>query len=126
MPAKRETPKMPKTAQASKEMFAELVPEHPRVATRAMFGGIAAFANGNMFSGFHGDDLFLRLPEDAREELSAAGGSPFEPMPGRPMGEYVVVPRAWRDEPARLEEWFQRSMDWALTLPPKQPKKRKG
>ena len=116
---------MPKTDQASKDFFAELVPEHPKITRRAMFGGVAAFANGNMFSGLHGNDLFLRLPEEAREELTAAGGSPFEPMPGRPMGDYVVVPRAWRDEPARLEEWFGRSMDWALSLPPKQPKKRK-
>jgi TfoX/Sxy family transcriptional regulator of competence genes len=78
-----------------------------------------------MFMGLYGPDVFVRLPDDDREELSALGGTPFEPMAGRPMKEYVVLPEAWRGEPDRVREWAGRSLDWAEELPAKQPKTRK-
>ena len=67
-----------------------------------MFGQLSAFVNGNMFMGIFGDDVILRLPEAERNEVIGAGGGPFEPMAGRPMKEYVMLPTAWRDEPDRM------------------------
>jgi len=114
---------MPKPDAAAKELFGAVVPEAPDVVVRPMFGNPAAFVNGNMFVGLFGPDLFVRLPEADRDAVSAMGGGPFEPMPGRPMREYAVLPSAWRDEPDRLREWASRSLTWARDLPRKQKKK---
>jgi TfoX/Sxy family transcriptional regulator of competence genes len=118
--------KLPKPTPETKDFFASIVPEHPAVAIRPMFGQLSAFVNGNMFMGIFGEDVFVRLPDDDRATLLHAGGRPFEPMPGRPMREYVVLPGAWRDEPDRVRGWAARSLDHAEELPPKQPKAKKG
>jgi TfoX/Sxy family transcriptional regulator of competence genes len=116
--------KLPKPTEETKDYFASIVPEHPGVSVRPMFGQLSAFVNGNMFMGIFGDDVILRLPEAERDEVIGAGGGPFEPMAGRPMKEYVMVPPSWRDEPDLLREWAARSLDHAEELPPKQPKKK--
>ena len=112
-------PKMPKPDEASKAFFQSVVPERPDVRVKPMFGNLAAFVNGNMFMGIFGEDVFVRLPEADRDELTRAGGGPFEPMAGRPMREYVVLPGAWRDERDRIREWAARALDHAEELPPK-------
>jgi TfoX/Sxy family transcriptional regulator of competence genes len=117
--------KLPKPTEETKDLFASVVPDHPAVSIRPMFGQLSAFVNGNMFMGIFGDDVLVRLPEADRTEVLGAGGSVFEPMAGRPMKEYVVLPVAWRDDPARIREWAARSLDHAEELPPKQPKKNK-
>src|SRR5437016_8744295 len=64
----------------------------------------AAFRNGNMFAGLFQDSMILRLGEADRLALSKRGGRPFEPMPGRPMREYVVVPAKVVGDPAELQD----------------------
>jgi TfoX/Sxy family transcriptional regulator of competence genes len=113
-------PTMPKPTQETKDFFASIVPEHPAVSIRPMFGQLSAFVNGNMFMGIFGEDVVLRLAENERSELTAAGGGPFEPMPGRPMREYVVVPPAWLQDPSRMRRWAARALDQAEELPPKE------
>lgn len=117
-------PKMPKADDESKEFFRSVVPDHPAITVRPMFGQLAAFVNGNMFMGLFGTALALRLPEQDHEAILEAGGAPFEPMPGRPMREYMLLPTVWRDEPDRVHEWVARSLDWVEELPPKEPKKK--
>jgi TfoX/Sxy family transcriptional regulator of competence genes len=119
--APSKTPKMPKPTDETKDFFASLVPDHPAVSIRPMFGQLSAFVNGNMFMGIFGEHVLLRLPEADRAEVTDAGGGPFEPMPGRPMREYVVVPAAWRNEPDRIRGWAARALDHAEELPPKRP-----
>ena len=114
-------PKMPRPTQETKDFFASLVPDHPDVSIRPMFGQLSAFVNGNMFMGIFGEDVLVRLPEEDRIEVAEAGGGPFEPMPGRPMREYVVLPRAWRGDPDRIRGWAGRALDHAEELPPKRP-----
>jgi hypothetical protein len=77
-----------------------------------------------MFMGIFGQDLLPRLPEQDREAVIAAGGAVFEPMAGRPMREYVVLPSAWRSKRATLRKWVGRSLDHVEQMPPKaqQPK----
>jgi TfoX/Sxy family transcriptional regulator of competence genes len=111
--------KMPKPTDETRDFFASVVPDHPAVTVRPMFGQLAAFVNGNMFMGIFGEDVFVRLPDDERDELRRAGGGPFEPMAGRPMKEYMVLPETWRDEPDRVREWAARSLDHAEGLPVK-------
>ena len=110
---------MPKADPRTAELFLTLVPADARVQVKPMFGHRAAFVHGNMFFGTFGSDLLLRLDESARAELLAAGGSPFEPMAGRTMKEYVVLPAAWQRQPERLRAWVGRSLAWAAALPAK-------
>jgi TfoX/Sxy family transcriptional regulator of competence genes len=114
--------KMPKPTEQTKEFFASVVPDHPAVTIRPMFGQLSAFVHGNMFMGIFGEDVLVRLPEEDRATVIAAGGRVFEPMAGRPMREYVVLPEAWRDDRPRIEGWAARALDHAEELPPKQPK----
>src|SRR4051812_39755328 len=55
---------MPRPDAESREFFHLVVPDDPRVQTRPMFGNLAAFVNGNMFTGLFGDRVFVRLPMD--------------------------------------------------------------
>src|SRR5215471_13018810 len=92
-----------KSPEALVEKFSKLVPEDRRVARRQMFGYPAAFANGNLFMGLYQDSMILRLSADDRPKfLVLAGARAFEPMPGRPMREYVVVPPEMLNRSAAL------------------------
>lgn len=94
---------------------------------RVMFGGPAYFADGAMFAGVHQQSLFVRLSPDDRGDLVEEydEAAPFEPMEGRPMREYMVLPEAvWADRGA-LSAWLARGRAYAASLPPKQKKARR-
>jgi len=115
---------IPRPDEKSKEFFRSLLPDDPRVTIRPMFGNISAFVNGNMFAGLFGNDLFVRLSEENRKELlEKEGASLLEPMKGRPMKEYVVIPKAWWKQHETVRKWIIRSMDWTSKLPPKKKEK---
>jgi hypothetical protein len=79
---------------------------------------------GNMFMGLHENTLILRLPESDRAEFADRhGAAVFEPMPGRPMKEYVVVPPALVYDDG-VSEWVRRSRAYAEQLPAKKPGKK--
>ncbi|MGH8971365.1 MAG: TfoX/Sxy family protein [Actinomycetes bacterium] len=100
--------------------FDALLPDLPGVSRRKMFGNVAGFSGDAMFLCLFGDRVAVRLDEDDRARLLAEPGTEqFEPMPGRPMREYVVLPGTWRDDPARAHEWVGRSAAYAATVPPK-------
>ena len=124
-PAKRPMPAMPKSGGEANAFFRSVVPDAEGVTVRPMFGNLAAFVNGNMFAGLFGEGLFVRVaPEDAAK-LQKAGGAPFEPMPGRAMTGYTMLPDAWRRDRKRAGEWIGTALAFAGSLPPKQPKPRK-
>lgn len=117
--------KMPRSSKESEALLRSLMPERSDVTLRPMFGNLSAFVRGNMFMGAFGDDFLVRLSESDRAELLAVEGSAiFEPMKGRQMKEYVVVPRSWRRDPAKVRPWVTKSLDWSSKLPAKKPKKR--
>ncbi len=89
---------------------------------RPMFGYPCGFVNGNMFTGLFADKMFVRLPEDSRAELMGIGGSTFEPMPGRPMRDYVVIPRTIIAKPAELKLWAGKALRYGESLPAKKKK----
>lgn len=117
---------MPKPSGDAKVAFQSLVPADPSVTTKPMFGNLAAFVNGNMFAGLFGEDLFVRLADEEQAELLRQGGRAFEPMPGRAMRGYVVVPGGWRDRPDAAGEWVARSLVRARELPAKVAKPKPG
>lgn len=102
------------------EAFDGALPRDARVERRKMFGYPCAFVNGNMFAGTHEHRLIVRLAEEQRDALLALpGAGRFEPMPGRVMREYVVVPLDMLADRAALAHWLRRSFDYAAALAPK-------
>jgi len=90
---------------------------------KQMFGYPCAFEGGNLFTGLFADGLFVRLGEEDRARLlRTKGAAPFEPMKGRPMRAYVILPEAWQRRRGKVKEWAARSLDWAEELPPKASK----
>jgi TfoX/Sxy family transcriptional regulator of competence genes len=90
---------------------------------RKMFGYSCVFAKGNMFAGLHEAGMVLRLPDEKRAEfLRLKGSAPFEPMPGRVMREYVVVPTVLLNAPEQLREWVEKSLSYVSSLPAKEKK----
>jgi RNA polymerase sigma factor (sigma-70 family) len=119
MPAFR---KSPPELIARFEELAQLVGEADR---KLMFGYPVCVLRGNMFMGLHEDSLILRLAEaDRAEFLGRYDAGPFEPMPGRPMKGYVVVPPSLVYNDDAVGEWVRRSRTWAEQLPAKKSKKK--
>ena len=114
--------KMPKPSDQAKAAFSSLVPDDPSVSLRPMFGNLAAFVNGNMFSGLFGEDLFVRLPNDEAAQVKRQGGRPFEPMPGRAMSGYVMVPANWQKKPDAVRPLVIRALTLTRAIPAKAKK----
>lgn len=116
--------KMPSPEAGAVAKFEALVPSAPGVSVRKVFGQPAAFVNGNMFFGVFGDQVFVRLSEaHLKEALVRLHATPFEPMEGRPMRGYAVLPKAVLASTTKASVWVTRAREHALSLPPKRPKK---
>ena len=117
--------KMPKPGAPDKELFDRLMPEAPGVTRRPMFGQLAGFVNGNMFLCLFGDRIAVKLSEEqAAKLLAVEGAGPFEPMEGRPMKGYVILPKAWHQGDERASAWVEKSLAYVGGLPPKAKKKK--
>jgi TfoX/Sxy family transcriptional regulator of competence genes len=95
---------------------------------KMMFGCPAYFINNNMFAGVQADNIFIRLSEQDRKEifLSCDEVSTFEPVAGRQMKEYVVLPEPVYSDSEIFEKWLDRSYIFTKSLVPREPKKKKG
>ncbi len=92
----------------------------PGAELRKMFGYPAAVVRGHTFAGLFQEHMILRLAAADRAELARhPGAQPFEPMPGRPMREYLVVPPAIRETLPELARWLGRASSYAGSRPPK-------
>jgi len=108
------------------ERFAAITGEIPDVERRQMFGYPCLFVGGNLVTGLYQDAWQVRLAKaDQTELLALPGASPFEPMPGRPMTGYVILPRSIVADDTALRQWLDRAIDFGRSLPPKAPKARK-
>jgi hypothetical protein len=80
-----------------------------------------------MFAGLFQDSMTLRLPESDRAVfLKQKGAKVFEPMPGRPMREYVVVPDWMLREEEPLSGYLDRARAYAASLAPKSKARQPG
>lgn len=119
-------PGFEKSPPALVDRFHELAALVPDATERQMFGYPTCVLDGNMFMGLHEESFILRLGEADRATFRADFEAElFEPMPGRPMKEYVVVPPSLLDGP-EIERWVARSYQYAGTLPPKAAKRPKA
>jgi TfoX/Sxy family transcriptional regulator of competence genes len=108
------------------DRFHEAVAGIDGVEVRKMFGYPAAFIGGNLTAGLHQENVMMRLPDAEREERIAQGWSLFEPMPGRPMREYVAMPPEVAADVDAMRRWIERAAAHVRTLPPKAAKKPKA
>jgi hypothetical protein len=102
------------------ERFAAVMSRYPVAQQRQMFGYPAAFVGGNMATSLFQDRWVVRLGDAEREQLMKIDGSgPFEPMPGRPMKGFAVVPPSMVGDDKKLNPWIERALAFAGTLPRK-------
>jgi len=108
------------------QRFGQVLPNDPEIERRSMFGYPCAFFHGHMFCGLFEDQFIVRLPDAERNVfLKQPGAKVFEPMPGRPMKEYVLVPQAVVEREALLGGWLRQSLDYVGGLPPRVKKAKK-
>jgi TfoX/Sxy family transcriptional regulator of competence genes len=120
MPTSSPTSSWRKSPEELAAIFRAALPAGPGVERRQMFGYPAAFVNGNMATGLHQEQVIVRLPAAERKVLLAKPGArTFEPMPGRPMVEYIVVPPNLVVKAAALRGWIVKAVAYARSLPPK-------
>ncbi len=82
----------------------DLQKENPDVSVSKMFGMPAIKIGKNAFSGEWEGSMVFKLAADSPEHTSAlklAGAKLFDPMGGRPMREWVVVP------PSNADNWLE-------------------
>lgn len=106
------------------ERFEAAVAGIDGMEVRKMFGYPAGFVGGHMATGLHQESWIVRLAEADREDRKAAGWAGFEPMPGRPMREYLSLPAEVVEDPDQARDWVERAAAYVRALPPKQPKSR--
>jgi len=116
----REMPKFTKTPPEVIAAFDKASPPRGDIERKTMFSYPALFVRGNMFAFTFGPKIAVRANEATR---ARPGVKRFEPMPGRPMGEYVEVP-AKDMRGAALKKWMSDGLAYADTLPPKSAKKK--
>jgi TfoX/Sxy family transcriptional regulator of competence genes len=94
---------------------------------RKMFGYPAYFINGNMFVGVHGENLFIRLSDGDLSEIMKACKDvvPFEPMAGRAMKGYVVIPESIYCDDRLFAVYLDKSIDYVSSLPAKRKSEKK-
>jgi len=85
---------------------------------RPMFGYPAYFINRNMFIGLFQDQVFVRLSQEHLKTLLKKFPSirNLEPMPGRPMKNYFVLPRELYTNPRALKDAIKGSVEYTRTL----------
>ncbi len=117
--AKPPMPAFTKSPPELVERFGSVLDRYPDAERRKMFGYPAAFVGGNMATGLFAAHWVVRLPDGEIAAAKAAGAAGFEPMPGRPMKAFVVIPESDVDDDAAIARWVERGLAHAASLPPK-------
>jgi TfoX/Sxy family transcriptional regulator of competence genes len=117
--AKPASPGWKKAPEDLARAFDLMAAGHPDGVRRMMFGYPCLFVKGQMAAGLFQDDVFVRLGEPDRAAVVQLGGRPFEPVPGRPMRQYVILPKEIVASHHDLGGWVARAAGYAASLPPK-------
>ena len=117
--AERAMPSFSKSPPDLIDRFAAVMDRYPDAVRRKMFGYPAAFVGGNMATGLFADQWVVRLPDDQIQPAKAAGAAPFEPMPGKAMKAFVVIPAADVADDEALRGWVERGLAHAASMPAK-------
>jgi len=88
-----------------------------------MFSCPSYSIGGNLFAGVYGESVFVRLSDTDRAAIISEGGRPFEPLEGRTLRMYALLPPTVVADGEMLALWLGRSMDFVRGLP-KRPRRR--
>ena len=120
-------PEFSKSPPALVERFGSIAAEYPQAQARPTFGYPCLYVGGNMVSGLFQSSWHVRLgPAETAELLAIEGAAPFEPMPGRPMTGFTLLPPAIVEDDAAIRRWIERAIAFGATMPPKVPKPKKA
>ena len=86
---------------------------------RKMFGGLTFMLQGNMCCGVEGDRLMVRVGTEKYDEALGQKHAQLMDFTGRPMKGFVFVGPEGLASDGELENWVQRGVDFALSLPAK-------
>src|SRR5258706_15734552 len=117
--AERAMPSFSKSPPELTERFAAVLDDYPDAVRKKMFGYPAAFVGGNMATGLFADQWVVRLPDDEIEAARNAGAGSFEPVPGKAMKAFVVIPAGEVDDDDAIRRWVERGLAHAGSMPPK-------
>jgi TfoX/Sxy family transcriptional regulator of competence genes len=97
-----------------------LITERHDVAEQKMFGGLAFLIGGHMAVVVSGEGgLLARVDPAESEQLVATTNAESMVMRGRPMRGWLRVATSDVRTEQTLLEWVQRSVGYAVSLPPK-------
>jgi hypothetical protein len=117
---------MPRFAKSPPELierFDSIAADFPEATRRLTFGYPCLYVGGNMVSGLYESSWHVRLGPDDRRELEAIpGAATFEPMPGRPMTGFTLLPPTIVDDDEAVRRWVRKAVAHGATMPPKVPK----
>jgi TfoX/Sxy family transcriptional regulator of competence genes len=114
--------KWQKPSEQTIALYQNIVSQLDGVEKRTMFGCPCAFVNGNMFFGVYQDQLFLRMGEEQREQLSQIFPiKSFSPM-GKVMKAYIAIPGVIMNEQVKLLTLVKNALVKAQMLPLKSRK----
>ncbi|WP_433200514.1 TfoX/Sxy family protein [Nocardia sp. CA-107356] len=101
----------------------ELIEPEPGLVEKKMFGGLAFLIGGNMAVAASGrGGLLVRVaPQDSTALLARAYVATMV-MGGREMTNWLHVDGAAVTDDAALDEWIDRGVSYARSLPPKKNK----
>src|SRR5512138_3098175 len=110
---KREMPKFTKAPDELVNSFKALLKEYKEIELRKMFGYPAGFISGQMCISLFQSNMIIRLKQSDRAKfIETYKTKLFEPMPNRPMKEYVVVPTDLIDKKQELKKWINKSIEY--------------
>jgi TfoX/Sxy family transcriptional regulator of competence genes len=115
--------KWQKPSEQTIAIYQNIVSRLDGLEKRTMFGCPCAFVNGNMFFGVFQDQLFLRMTEEKREQLSQIIPiKSFSPM-GKVMKAYIAIPGEIINDQEKLLTLVKNELSIAAGLAPKKSKK---
>lgn len=95
--------------------------ERQAVVEKKMFGGVGFILHGNMACGVQGDRLIVRVgAENNDEALSHPYVGPFLVTGGKPMAGWILVDPEGLLTEHQLEEWVEKGLSYAQSLPQKE------
>lgn len=107
------------------ERIRELFQERRDVEEKNMFGGLCFMLANHMCCGIVGDDLMARVGPDRYQECLANKNARVMDFTGKPMKGIIYVAAEGIQEDEDLMQWLAVCTEFALSLPPKQPRKSK-
>lgn len=88
------------------------------VVEKRMFGGLAFMIGGRMALGIVGDELMVKLGEQAASAALAEPHVREMDFTGRPMRSMIFVAADGLRDDAALARWVEAARSWAAIAPP--------